>query len=254
MTVCPLVVRNSRILQTGDSTGRSPSGSCITQIKNHDTLVMSYSVSLNTYGKKCACENEVLMKKQNFFVQKYQSSNNTQHLKFVAVLNEGDKEALAILHAKVWGECYNIYVDKGSEQCGLARALVSACFKDMTKDYGSRNIPDDVNPLKRTSFQVDEDLKTRATRDCSNIIHVTFKTCDEEQAALQDSKPPSIAECYLEQAIMSGYDKLVSFNFNHNSRWEEMNTKDGLKEYRKDPKYFMEKYGIDWFFCSPIFK
>ena len=211
--------------------------SCITTLANDDNFVSGHNIFFNI-GTTCACENRALVQRGDFQVQKFKVAKSTNKLKFVAVLDQDDKDTFAILYANIEGDCYEVYADKNSILCGIAPALISACLKD-------KNI--NVNPLKRREFQV---KGAKVARLCAHIKHVIFKVCEEDKGSIRNREFPPLAEDYLKQALLSGYDKLISFNHNCSEQPEFLNMNDAIDEYSKNPKMFIQFHGIDWFFCA----
>ena len=191
-------------------------------------------------SKKGTCENEQLKQQEKYFIEKFAIKDGTSiiYYSFKAVLNEGDQNKLSELKAEHGGICNNVKTEKGSENCGLATAIMVSCFED--KDITEIG---DFDFDKQ--FESHPQYQKEAEENCAKMVMVACRP--------DPSTTTTIEACiaYLNAAFKASYEMM--FMIKDVTTSESMDVKKvtaARRDFKRDQKVFVEQHGVDWLFCK----
>ena len=141
------------------------------------------------------------------------------------------------------GTCNEVETLAGNRYCGLATALMYECFgdEDVTKNGG-------VNPKKNDKFKNHPEEQKRLMAKCSTIVYLE---CLPEKPVT----PNKACKAYLNAGKKAGYGVIFMVNqyrihgrhFMYEKTLDNAITEFGQSIESADA--FINKYGVDWYFC-----
>ena len=178
------------------------------------------------------CLNENLKTKKSFTVNKVVVNNRYFDWEFDAFL---DKDKLSELNANNGGKCNYVETDKNSRGCGLATTLMEFCFTD--DNVGKV----DVN--KNEIFKLNVKWRYMAIKNCE---HIVFLQCIQ----LDNNFEPKSCSGYLTAAINTNHAMMFVQDQLNTRLMFVMNVESIQLEFKDNPQGWLNKYGMNWFFCQ----
>ena len=186
-------------------------------------------------SKRETCENEELKRQGQFWIAKYLLESDAWTISFKVVLAGRDGNSLSELKAD-HGACNKVETKEGSENCGLATALMTACFED-------EDVTGDGGLELDIWFEADPRHRQQAKDNCEKVVLVECKPT-----------PPTTKDAcraYLNAAIKAGY--LMMFMAKEETEAQIMNVMKvtvARRDFRPDANAFIDLYGFSWRFCK----